>query len=422
MFKKSKIVVAILLVMLVSFSSFAVALANDGENEGATPASGPGVLPLIKDLRMPQGTLTPEAGFVFNTTLVSVDGITDQTQLTNAPDLGTFRIKFDAETVALAPGSDTKIATDSIANILAGVTFPHAGEFIFDIWEESDTNSHIDNDHNMVLTYSNYVYRIQVLVSNDDNNGVAIAHIYMIRGIRGDDGTVVFDEGTKVDQLVFTNDFIRTNGPTDPDRPVPGDEDGSTLFVSKTVTGDSGRRDLYFNFNISVTLPTLLPENLRPGYFRAFIVENGAVVQDITSNAVGTTGNVMDVGPYLQISTTSATNFNLKHGQRLVFVDTPVGTSYNVTETFVDGYTTAIEVVSNSVQVLNVSGLTANLTTGTQFVGESNNNAAFTNDRPFTAPMGLGLNDLPFIGLILLAIGAFVGFVVVKVRRSRKSF
>ncbi|MCL2426614.1 MAG: hypothetical protein FWD05_09795 [Oscillospiraceae bacterium] len=419
MLKKSKILVATLLVVLVSFSSFAVALAYDGGDDNDTanimPMNDTGILPLTKNFRMPQGTLVPGVEFIFDTELVSVDGITDSSKFTNPPNLGSFTIDYTTETGTQVPSAGIRTETKSIANIFAGVTFPHAGEFIFDIWERSPTNPTIDNDPNQILVYSNYVYRIQVLVRNDSSpSGSSIAHIYMIKGIKDENGDVVFDKSVKATTLEFTNDFVRTNGPKDPEEPDPENE--STLFISKTVTGESGRKDVFFNFNISVTVPNLVPSDLIPEFYRAFIVDNDEVVLNIDENVGSGKQGTFNNMPYLEIAANGSTEFNLRHGQKLVFVDTPVGTNYTVTETEVDGYTTNIKVMTNSSSI-EILGMP---TTGSQFVGEPDNSAAFTNDRPFTAPMGLAINDLPFVVLIFLAIGAFVTFVVAKVRKQRK--
>jgi len=211
--------------------------------------------------------------------------------------------------------------------------------------------------------------------------------------------------------MVFTNNFVRTNGTTDPEDPDPTDPDESTLNVSKTVAGDLGNQQMFFDFNIAVVTPDL--GQTIPAFYRAFVVENGAVVTDLTNNVVGTpTGD-----SWINVASSGTTLFRLRHGQALVFVNTPVGTSYNVTETAAATYETSFIITTNGVPANAVAGLI----TGIQFVGELANSAAFTNTRDSVVPTGLLVNNLPFIGLILVAVGALVIFIVVKSRKQKQA-
>jgi len=406
MFKLSKIFVAIMLVVLIGVSSFTVALANDDNNEAVTQ------LTIVKNLRMPAHTATPQATFTFNARLVSVDDSTDASVLAGVPALNNLTVSFTDGEASPAPVDNVISFTKETGNIFDGVDFPHAGVFVFEIRENPNTNPAIDNDLHDVLIYSDAVYTVTVYVANVGvNNDTQISSII----VTGGSLPVEDDESTeKANQLVFVNDFVRTHGPEDPRDPDPVNE--STLLVSKAVAGDFASREHFFDFTIGVTVPSLFPTSSVPTHFRAYVVENGAVVADLSNNAdAGLLGSDLG-GPYIRVSTSQPTNFSLRHGQRLVFVDTPVGTSYTVTEAQVLDYTTSIAVVRN-VYLETITGRE----TGLQFVGEPENTVAYTNTRDFTAPMGLSLNDLPFIGLILLAVGALVAYIVVKTRKARKN-
>ena len=50
----------------------------------------------------------------------------------------------------------------------------------------------------------------------------------------------------------------------------------------------------------------------------------------------------------------------------------------------------------------------------------NDNHADYVNDRDDVTPTGLDLNDLPFIGMILLAVGAIAGYIVVKARKGMR--
>ena len=60
------------------------------------------------------------------------------------------------------------------------------------------------------------------------------------------------------------------------------------------------------------------------------------------------------------------------------------------------------------------------LPTGSQLMGEGINSAAFTNTRTSVTPTGLDLNNLPFLLLIALGLGAIVSLTVVTVRKRNQ--
>jgi len=426
MLKKSKIIVAIILIILVSFGSMTTVVA-DGPFLSGTE-NNPVQLPINKILRMPIGTNTPDAEFLFTATAVSVDGSTDAVVVATAPALANLRVEINASTPVLPADSYNIIrATQATENIFHNVTFPHAGIFVYDITETPRTNPAIDYHPHDVMLYDDTVYRITVHVSNHSNRtDTFISAVTIVEG-RYDNGSWVFEDTRKRDRLEFINNFVRTNRPIDPDNPTepkdPVPDVESTLFVRKNVDGDLGNRERFFDFTMTLTVPDL--GQPIPAYFRAFVVETRIVdgvnvdyvLTNIADNASGATTGVYGNHSYMRIYTSGATNFHLRHNQRLVFVDTPVGTHYTVTEAATDHETTIEVMTHNAV----VSGITE-LTTGLQRVGEQYNHVIFLNIRDFITPTGLSMNDLPFIGIILLAIGALTVFVVVKVRNRRQYF
>jgi len=101
-----------------------------------------------------------------------------------------------------------------------------------------------------------------------------------------------------------------------------------------------------------------------------------------------------------------------------------VGTGYVVTEASPNGYTTSYSInggaavpASMDDRPVAANNLSTPLTRVTDI--ETSNTAAFTNNRDYIAPAGLSMNDLPFVGLILLALGALATFVVVKARKGK---
>lgn len=431
MLKKPKTLLAATLMLVLCFSSIS-AFASELGDHGPVITETPGEsvqAAITKILRLPTGTIPPDATFSFEVTKVSVDGDETDEALDTMPDLNASNL-----TLSFAPAdtpTDTSLTNiqqivKETGDIFAGVTFPHAGIYVYEIRETANTNEDIDeNDPYEVLTYSTAVYTLHVFVArNADDTGTYIHAIGTVITTPDNAGQAA---GNKVDatpggdktnyfhsQMIFTNDYIKTNGPVDPERPDPIDH--STLSVSKTVAGDFGSTTQYFDFSITLDAPSILPAI--PEYYRAFIVEKGEVI-DPEDNVTGTS-IINTQGNYIMVSTNGATAFKLKHGQQLVFVDTPVGTGYEVTESGAANYIPSVTVITNGgAGIESSAAMGQSLSTDDQLVGELANSAAFTNTRDSVTPTGLNLNDLPFIGLIALGIGSLVLFIVVKSRRRK---
>jgi len=434
MFRKSRAILALALVLLLCFGGSISVLANlnsDGALIGSE--SEPVAAVITKHLRMPVETAMRDFNFEFEAKKLNLDGNSSEEALEDMPDLNNLIIRFSSED---PEGNVPDSITNNImsfkmesGNIFEDVVFPHPGIFEYEIRELSGTNGILDtNAPHDVLTYSPAVYKLTVFVESREDGSTFVVAL----GTR----VVVQDNasqspGSKVDptpggdgehyffgQMVFTNDYVRTNGAVDPENPNPVTE--STLYVSKQVAGDFANADQYFDFSMTLTIPSLVIDP--PTYYRAYIVEDGRVI-DPSNNADETLiGSDAEGGlQYIRISTSGATAFSLRDGQRLVFVNTPVGTSYEVTEAGAVNYTASVRVTTSGVAVELPRGeMSESLSTGTQFVGELANSAAFTNTRDSVTPTGLNLNNLPFIGLIALAIGTLITFIVVKSRKSRQ--
>lgn len=415
---------ALTLAFMMCFAS--IALANDPA-PGNGPIPDPSAVTIKKILRMPTGTDVPRTTFEFEAAKISLDDVSTDTALASMPDLN-VNVGNMALSISSADQTEDDTATNittvtkNTGDIFAEATFPYAGVYVYEIKEKAGTNSAIDaNKPNESLTYSDEVYTLRVYVANNDTyTGTFIKFISII--VNGqDDGQ---DGEVKVGQITFTNDYIKTNGPTDPEKPNPLTE--STLDASKTVAGDLGNTEMYFDFTITPVLHAL-DTTARP-YFRAYVVEQGnpsdVVVTNITENAAGTaTGTDGNNNPYIQVATSGPTAFKLKHGQRLVFVDTPLGTSYTVDEAAAPGYIASYNIMTDGQPTGSGANPEANaaISTGIQLVGNDKNVAAFTNTRDSVVPTGINVNDLPFVGLIALPLTSLIGFIAIKSRKRNQA-
>ena len=431
MLKKVAIFLVIALILLASISP---AVASNLNSEGALVAvdeDNPVEVTITKQLRLPVGTTVPDISFVFLAEKISVDGRTTEADLNTMPALNpaALGVNFTAadtnpnfpETIPVGTASILK----ETGNLFEGVTFPHAGIFVYEIREVADSNAPAFPDEHSSLYYSQATYTLTVYVANHSNGGT---YVYAVGALITTDDLGEPASG-KVDptpggngedyffsQMMFTNDYVKTEGPVDPEKPDPVDE--STLLISKTVAGDFGDQSQFFTFEMTLTAPALLRDV--PAYYKAYVIEGDTVLTDLTAHAeAGIIENTGDV-PYLKVSTSAATVFHLKHGQRLVFVDTPVGTNYSVEEQAATHYVPSVIVTTAGTVGTSITGsISTALSTGPQFVGEEHNSAAFTNTRDSVTPTGLNLNDIPFIVMIILAAGALTATAVIKVRKGK---
>ncbi|MCL2888910.1 MAG: hypothetical protein FWE65_00635, partial [Eggerthellaceae bacterium] len=217
-------------------------------------------------------------------------------------------------------------------------------------------------------------------------------------------------------QMIFTNVYWKVNDGTIED---------PTLTLSKTVTGELGNRQLYFNFSLTVNAPSLVYNGTGTApVYKGYVVEDVAGVVTVVTSADNGTIDGSDLPPlggYFNFTSGVAKTINLKHGQRLVFLDNPVGSTYTVSELSPTGYEPSYIVTTDGTAAAKVDGtLSTTLTTGTNLIGEALNKTAFTNNRDTITPTGITMNELPFVGLVALALGALIAFIVVKSRKNKR--
>ncbi|HIU77337.1 MAG TPA: hypothetical protein IAC62_15725 [Candidatus Pelethocola excrementipullorum] len=155
-----------------------------------------------------------------------------------------------------------------------------------------------------------------------------------------------------------------------------------TLSVNKTVEGNLGDQDKYFEFRVTLT------------------GEEGKTYAD--SYKV-TGGSRKDNPTYIKIG--EETIFYLKHNETLSILNLPYDVSYTVVETDYskDGYTTSVSGVD---KVLEGEGT---IETGTQTV-------EFVNTKKGEVDTGINLDSLPYI----LVFGGVIVAAVVMIARKRR--
>ena len=243
-------------------------------------------------------------------------------------------------------------------------TWPHAGEYVYTVTESKENP--ISN-----VTYDNTSYRLRVYVING-TNGLEIEKITAEKA------------NVKTAKILFTNTYAKNN---------------ATLTIEKNTTGTYADKTRKFDFEITFTKSPMSDQTTFTGTIGAQSVEYTA----------GQTKT-----------------FKLADGEKLVFNNLPVGTTYMVKElAATDGYTPKVTVVEN--KTTTVTNKTVQETEAldtlkengkNNLVGENENKVTFTNTYKDVAVTGIVMNNLPFILLVAVAIVAFVSLAVIKRRRT----
>lgn len=314
------------------------------------------------------GTETQEATASISKELKMAEGIT----VPNAA----FKFEITSTTEGAPTASIKEITysnTDQLGNlkktspIVFEGAFPHAGVYEYTVKETADTYQ-----GEGTVTYSTEQYLLRVYVANKEgaDGGVFIQNITAEK------------EGTKQGEILFTNAY----------------EKNASLSIEKQTTGALADKTKAFDFTIQFTKPE-------------------------TSNATEFVGTIGDQTVTCKVG--EVVKFQLSDGQKLVFKDLPAGTRYVVTEIGVsgDGYTPKVSVVENGTKLQDTEGdeksdLTPN--SNGNLVGEGENKVTFVNTYHEIPITGVILHNLPFILLIVAAIGAFVLLAVLKARRTSR--
>ena len=259
------------------------------------------------------------------------DGIVKDGEAKSAPALGTITGAAFVAGDAKDPGTEKNIT-------VALPEYTSVGVYEYTLKETAGNTAGV--------AYYGKNIKLVVTVVNADNNGklrVAAVHTEDVNGEKSD---------------TFENTYS-----------------AGTLNVSKTVKGNLGDKDKYFEFKVTLT------------------GENGKTY----GNSYKVTGGSKDENPGT-IKIGEETAFFLKDGETIHIANLPYGVTYTVTETQVDGYTTT-------------------KTGDTGSINKAAQTAAFTNDKNNSQiDMGVYLDNLPYI---LVFAGVLAIAVVFAVRRRR---
>lgn len=313
---------------LAAMLAFGLATTSFAEEAGNVTTPTDGTVTIHKVYKLENaGTTSPEETF----TLEQVgDGTVTDGEATSAPHLGTITGAAYEEGAATVSGTtgDITVALPEYTNV---------GVYEYTLKEVAGTTAGV--------TYYDKGIKLVVTVVNDNNGKLRIAAVH-----------------------------TESTGETKSDN-FPNTYKAGKLDVKKTVTGNLGDKNKYFEFKVTLT------GEAGKTYRDSYAVTGGSNTENPSTIKIG-----------------EETRFLLKHDETIHIENLPYNVTYTVTETAVDGYTT-----------------TKTGDTGT--INAADQTAAFTNTKTGSIDTGVVLNNMPYI-LVLAVLAAGVVVFIIRKRRE----
>lgn len=313
---------------LAAMLAFGLATTSFAEEAGNVTTPTDGTVTIHKVYKLENaGTTSPEETF----TLEQVgDGTVTDGEATSAPHLGTITGAAYEEGAATVSGTtgDITVALPEYTNV---------GVYEYTLKEVAGTTAGV--------TYYDKGIKLVVTVVNDNNGKLRIAAVH-----------------------------TESTGETKSDN-FPNTYKAGKLDVKKTVTGNLGDKNKYFEFKVTLT------GEAGKTYRDSYAVTGGSNTENPSTIKIG-----------------EETRFLLKHDETIHIENLPYNVTYTVTETAVDGYTT-----------------TKTGDTGT--INAADQTAAFTNTKTGSVDTGVVLNNMPYI-LVLAVLAAGVAVFIIRKRRE----
>lgn len=379
--KSMSMLVALVFVLTAVIASVNVFAANTVEKT---------LLPKKVLTKAEAGVTTPAETFNFTATPHSFDG--DENKKGDLPNLTASTIAYTAADDTDADATkDGKQLTKAASDMLDNVTFTKAGQYTYTIKETAGSTKG--------MTYSKAEYLASLFVVKKGDKFVV--NNIMIKKVKNDDGTDA--NGTKTDYdpsdldkngLEFNNVYDKKDGnpdpgKNDPDPDTPNAADKKGLVINKIVAEGENSGES-FGFKLTLTAPKGATKAAVDAVPTAKIVDKDGNATAVTINAYGT-----------------ATEFQLKAGDKLVLNDVLLGSTAMIEETESQGFTASVKAMAVGGEVTSLDTLkSTGIVLGDQ---DGGNSAAFTNKKQTAT--GIILKNLPFIILGLVATAGIVLYV-----------
>jgi hypothetical protein len=414
-----------MLSLIVFLSSAISVFATDETGPiSSGDAEDPARAAITKILKMPIGTTTPEATFAFQFEKMSLDGDITQSAKNAMPAINIAAVVSSQDTGTTPEGSGIKTVIKETGSIFEiknmDKNWPRAGIYIYNVTEDKTSYPALPGED---MSYSDAKYEFTVYVDNSPS-GLYVAAI-AAKIIVKDPSNYDSETRSKVDptpggdpeeeddysKVIFTNKFLKNLG-----GPDPSDENDVVLTVSKEVSGLAADQSKYFHFGVTVLDPeTINAENRK---YKAYVLnEKGEVVTN-SNNAMNMYTDNDEYGKFIIFDAGQVREIHLTHGQKLAFMDLPVGSGFIVEEMAVPKFTPEYILTLNGKKDDAVVGSeNSSLSTGKHFITEGSDAAGFTNMFRKVTPMGISVDILPYILMIAMALFIFILSITIRYRR-----
>ena len=317
---------------LAAMLAFGLATTSFAEEAGDVTTPTDGTVTIHKVYKLENaGTTSPAETF---TLVQDGDGTVKDGEAEAAPALGTITGATYKEGAATINGTtgDITVALPEYTNV---------GVYEYTLKEAAGTTAGV--------TYYDKDIKLVVTVVNDNNGKLRIAAVH-----------------------------TESTGETKSDN-FPNTYKAGELDVSKTVIGNLGDKNKYFEFKVTLT------------------GEEGKTYADSYAvSGANNEGNPTSVE--VKAGEKKEYTFKLKHGDTITIANLPYGVKYTVTETAAEGYTTE------------KTGADGTISAADQI-------AAFTNTKDGSIDTGVVLNNMPYI-LVLAVLAAGVAVFIIRKRRE----
>lgn len=305
--------------------------AGTGSSTTTTPTDG--IVTIQKVYKLENAdTISPAETF---TLVQDGKGRVTNGDATEAPDLGTITGATYKEGAATINGTTGDIT-------VALPEYTSVGVYEYTLKEDSSAQTA------GVDYYANNI-KLVVTVVNDDNGKLRIAAVH-----------------------------TESKGETKSDK-FPNTYKAGELDVSKTVIGNLGDKNKYFEFKVTLTGE-----------------EGKTYAKSYAVSGANNEGNPTSVE--VKAGEKKEYTFKLKHGDTITIANLPYGVKYTVTETAAEGYTTE-------------------KTGDTGEINAADQAAKFTNTKEGSIDTGVVLNNMPYI-LVLAVLAAGVAVFIIRKRRE----
>jgi len=283
--------------------------------------------------------------------------------------------------------------------VLSGISWSTLGSGVYEYQVTENASSYTAAGE--TINDSQAVYTLYVVVSYDsatssyfveqtytdqttDNSGTASTG-KNLGGANTVDGDYNF---------LFTNTYTKQGGST---------AGTDALKITKTTAGTGSDQSKQFTYTLTADDSVT---GVAPATYTGTITRADSTTSTVSLTADGTT----------------QTTFVLAHGDEIVFNTLPAGTTFEVEETGAASYIATYSGTTAAGTINSGTGTAgANLSTGTQTIGTTNNAVNFTNTYDSSLiPTGVLSNIAPFLALIAVAVLAFVAFAAASRRKASR--